>query len=64
MKVKDFRHTKLFEIANIVEYIDQNGNEIAYITNALWRKLQSKEIINIKTRTEKNLSIVTLYIKI
>lgn len=64
MKIKDFKQTKLFKIANIVEYMDQDGNEIDNITNTLWKKLQSKEITNIKTRIEKELFIVTLYINI
>ena len=64
MKIKDFKKTKLFKIANIVEYMDQNGNEIGNITKTLWKKLQSKEITNIKTRKEKELFIVTLYINI
>lgn len=64
MKIKDFKQTKLFKLANIVEYMDQDGNEIDNITNTLWKKLQSKEITNIKTRIEKELFIVTLYIKI
>ena len=64
MKIKDFKKTQLFEIANIVEYMDQDGNEIDNITNTLWRKLQSKEIIVIKSRIDNNLVIVTLYIKI
>ena len=64
MKIKDFKKTKLFKIANIVEYMDQDGNEIGNITNTLWKKLQSKEITNIKTRIEKELFIVTLYINI
>lgn len=64
MKIKDFKQTKLFKLANIVEYMDQDGNEIDNITNTLWKKLQSKEITNIKTRIEKELFIVTLYINI
>lgn len=64
MKIKDFKKTQLFEIANIVEYMDQDGNEIDNITNTLWRKLQSKEIIDIKSRISNNLIIVTLYINI
>lgn len=64
MKIKDFKKTKLFKIANIVEYMDQDGNEIGNITNTLWKKLQSKEITNIKTRIEKELFIITLYINI
>lgn len=64
MKIKDFKKTQLFEIANIVEYMDQDGNEIDNITNTLWRKLQSKEIKDIKSRISNNLIIVTLYINI
>ena len=64
MKIKDFKKTQLFEIANIVEYMDQDGNEIDNITNTLWKKLQSKEITDIKSRINNNLVIVTLYINI
>lgn len=64
MKIKDFKKTQLFEIANIVEYMDQDGNEIDNITNTLWKKLQSKEIKDIKSRISNNLVIVTLYINI
>ena len=64
MKIKDFKKTKLFKLANIVEYMDQDKKEINITTTTQLRKLQSKEIIDIKTRINNNLVIVTLYINI
>lgn len=64
MKIKDFKQTELFKIANIVEYMDQDNKEINITTTTLLSKLQNKEIIDIKSRINNNLVIVTLYINI
>lgn len=64
MKLKEFKKTETFAKANIVEYYNQDGQEIVITTQVNWRRLQNKEIINHESRidSETGLNILTLTI--
>ena len=67
MKLKDFRKTEAFAKANIVEYYNQDRQEILLPTTQVkWRKLLNKEVIRceFKTDSEKGLNIIELFIEI
>ncbi len=65
MKLKEFKKTEAFAKANIVEYYNQDGQEIVITTQVNWRRLQNKEIINHESRIdpETGLNILTLTIQ-
>ena len=65
MKLKEFKETEAFTKANIVEYYNQDEQEIVITTQVNWRRLQNKEIINHESRIdpETGLNILTLTIQ-
>ena len=65
MKLKEFKGTEAFAKANIVEYYNQDEQEIVITTQVNWRRLQNKEIINHESRIdpETGLNILTLTIQ-
>ena len=65
MKLKEFKKTEAFAKANIVEYFNQDEQEIVFNTQVDWRRLQNKEVINHESRTdpETRLNILTLTIQ-
>ena len=57
MKLKEFKNTSYWKLANIVEYYDKSGKVISFTTEAMLRKALNKLVIEISKRKEGQLRI-------
>ena len=64
MKLKDFKKTRPFAVADSVIYYDRNYNEIEIKTEAQRRKLGNKEVINheIMVDGSEGLALLEIYL--
>lgn len=60
MKLKEFKNTSYWKLANIVEYYDKSGKEISFTTEAMLRKALNKSVIEISKRKEGQLRILRI----
>ena len=63
MKLKEFRETKVFKIANIVVYYDRDGNEIEPTTEVQRRKMFNMEVNEHKTLNKNELVVLEIFLK-
>ncbi len=64
MKYKDYKKTKEFKIADIVELYDKTGFEIEITGETRRRELNNKAVLDRKRRTEKGLTIDTVVLDV
>lgn len=64
MKLKDFKKTRVFAIADMVVYYDREYNEIEIRTETQRRKLGNKEVINheIMVDGSEGLALLEIYL--
>lgn len=60
MKVKDFKSLIYYELADIVEYYDQEGKEVTYTTEIGRRWFMNRPVIEFSRRKEGNLRILRI----
>lgn len=63
MKLKEFRETEVFKIANIVVYYDRDGNEIEPTTEVQRRKMFNMEVNGHKTLNRNELVVLEIFLK-
>ena len=63
MKLKEFRETEVFKIANIVVYYDRDGNEIEPTTEVHRRKMFNMEVNGHKTLNKNELVVLEIFLK-
>ena len=63
MKLKEFRETEVFKIANIVVYYDRDGNEIEPTTEVQRRKMFNMEVNGHKTLNKNKLVVLEIFLK-
>lgn len=63
MKLKEFRETEVFKIANIVVYYDRDGNEIEPTTEVQRRKMFNMEVNKHKTLNKNELVVLEIFLK-
>lgn len=63
MKLKEFRETEVFKIANIVVYYDRDGNEIEPTTEVQRRKMFNMEVNEHKTMNKNELVVLEIFLK-
>lgn len=63
MKLKEFRETEVFKIANIVVYYDRDGNEIEPTTEVQRRKMFNMEVNEHKTLNKNELVVLEIFLK-
>ena len=60
MKLKEFKESIYFKLADIVEYYDQSGNLATYTTEIGRRWLLNRPVIELSKRKEGNLRILRI----
>lgn len=60
MKLKEFKESIYFKLADIVEYYDQEGKEVTYTTEIGRRWLLNRPVIELSKRKEGNLRILRI----
>ena len=63
MKLKEFRETEVFKIANIVVYYDRDGNEIEPTTEVQRRKMFNMEVNEHETLNKNELVVLEIFLK-
>lgn len=63
MKLKEFRETEVFKIANIVVYYDRDGNEIEPTTEVQRRKMFNMEVNGHETSNRNELVVLEIFLK-
>lgn len=63
MRLKEFRETEVFKLANIVVYYDRNGNEIVPTTEVQRRKMFNMKVNRHKTLIKNNLVVLKIFLK-
>lgn len=63
MKLKEFRETEVFKIANIVVYYDRDGNEIEPTTEVQRRKMFNMEVNGHETLNRNELVVLEIFLK-
>lgn len=63
MKLKEFRETEVFKIANIVVYYDRDGNEIEPTTEVQRRKMFNMEVNEHETLFRNKLVVLEIFLK-
>lgn len=63
MKLKKFRETEVFKIANIVVYYDRDGNEIEPTTEVQRRKMFNMEVNGHETLNKNELVVLEIFLK-
>lgn len=63
MKLKEFRETEVFKIANIVVYYDRDGNEIEPTTEVQRRKMFNMEVNGHKKLIKNELVVLEIFLK-
>ena len=56
MKLKDFKKSFVWKVANCVKYVDENGVEIEPTTTVQRRKMDNMEVISHETMIDGNIS--------
>ncbi len=64
MKYKDYKKTKEFKTADIVELYDKTGSEIEITGETKRRELNNKTILDRKRRSEGGLVIDTVVVDV
>lgn len=60
MKLKEFKESIYFKLADIVEYYDQEGKEVTYTTEIGRRRLLNRPVIELSKRKEGSLRILRI----
>ena len=63
MRLKEFRETEVFKIANIVVYYDRDGNEIEPTTEVQRRKMFNMEVNGHETLIRNELVVLEIFLK-
>ena len=56
MKLKEFKKSSVWKVADCVEYVDENGVEIEPTTTVQRRKMDNMEVISHGTMIKGNIS--------
>lgn len=56
MKLKEFKKSFVWKVADCVEYVDENGVEIELTTEIQRRKMDNMEVISHGTMIDGNIS--------
>lgn len=63
MKLKDFKNTSYWKLADIIEYYDESGKEILFTTEVNRRKVLNKSVVALSKRKEGQLRILRIILK-
>lgn len=55
MKLKEFKKSSVWKVANCVKYVDENGVEIEPTTEVQRRKMNNMEVISHGTMIDENI---------
>lgn len=63
MKLKEFKKSFVWKVADCVEYVDENGVEIEPTTEVQRRKMDNMEVISHGTMIDGNISTLEVILK-
>lgn len=63
MKLKEFKKSSVWKVADCVEYVDENGVEIEPTTEVQRRKMDNMEVISHGTMINGNISTLEVILR-
>lgn len=64
MKLKEYRNSNVFKVADVVKYYDEDGNELELpSTEVQRRKFYNKEIVDHGTMIDTGIATLEVYLK-